>query len=234
MPTTTTDQGISRPVDADSADNPVAFVNELAGVEPRLVRTYTTEADRTAKMLAVSENNISGLSVDDRLEVWDGTSHVSLYTRSLFALKFRTTDSTPINNSTALVSDSTLVIALPTAGRFHFEAVLFYDSSTAADFKAAFTIPAAATMRWGGVGPSTTVAGGVGTGQFSTTAVSGTAIAYGSSGVGAANAQFLKISGAVLLGGTAGNLQLQYAQNTADPTDLVVRTHSRLLAWRVR
>lgn len=233
MPTNTPDQGIPLPIDADTADNPVAFVNDTAVVEPRLVRRYLTLADRTARMVSLSENDFSTLLAEDRAEIYDGANHISLYTRALFAAKFRTTDATPVNNSVALVSDSTLLVALPTAGRYQFECVLFYDSSTAADFKAAFTIPAGATMRWGGQGPSTSVASGVGTAVFTTTTVSGTAVVYGGSGVGTANAMLLVIKGAVLMGGTAGNLQLQYAQSVADPTDTIVRTHSRLLCWRV-
>lgn len=232
MSTTTTDQGITRPIDADSADNPVAFINELAGVEPRLVRTYTNEADRTAKMVSLAENNLSGLASENRIEVYSGTTHISLYGRALWADLYRTADAAAINNSAVLVPDAVLVTALPIAGRFHWNAVIFYDCAAAADIKVAYTIPAGATMRWGGHGPSTAVAGNVGTGQFLATTVSGTAIPYGGSGVGAANTAMLILNGSVVMGGTAGNLQLQYAQNTADPSDLIVRTHSRMSVWR--
>lgn len=233
MPTDTTDQQITRPIGADSADNPVAFINGLADLEPRLVRSYTNEADRTARMLSLSENALSTLAAENRAEIYDGAAHVSLFTRALFAEKFRTADAAAINNSTVLVSDATLVVALPTAGRFHWDLTLFYDSSTAGDFKVAHTIPAGATMQWGGLGASTAVSGGLGTGQFSAVTASGTSIAYGGSGVGTANTLMLNIKGGVVMGGTAGNLQVQYAQQTADPTNTVVRAHSRLLVWRV-
>lgn len=233
MPTDTTDQQITTPTGTDAADNPVAFVNNVADVEPRLVRRYTNEADRTARMLALAENDVSTLAAEDRAEIYNGTNHISLFSRGIFANKFRTTDATAVNNSTVLVSDAVLVAALPTAGRFQFELVLFYDSSTTADLKVAFTIPAAAVIRWGGVGPSTTVSGGVGTAQFSVAIGSGTTITYGGSGVGTANTVALIAKGNVLMGGTAGNLQLQYAQQVADPTDTVVRAHSRLHVWRV-
>lgn len=233
MPTDTTDQQITTPTGTDAADNPVAFVNEVADIEPRLVRRYTNEADRTARMLALTENDVSTLAAEDRAEIYNGTNHISLFSRGIFANRFRTADAAAINNSAVLVSDAVLVAALPTAGRFQFELVLFYDSSTTADLKVAFTIPAAAVIRWGGVGPSTTVSGGVGTAQFSVAIGSGTTITYGGSGVGTANTVALIAKGNVLMGGTAGNLQLQYAQQVADPTDTVVRAHSRLHVWRV-
>ena len=232
MTTDTPDQQITLPVDADSADNPVAFTNFVTDVEQRLVRIYTNEADRTARMLTVAENELSGLATENRVEVYNGTGHISLHSRALWADLFRTSDATAINNSAVLVPDSVLVTALPTAGRFHWTTVLFYDCAAAADIKVAYTIPAGATMRWGGHGPSTTVAANVGTGQVQSVSGSGTAIAYGGSGVGVANAGMLILNGTVLMGGTAGNLQLQYAQNVADPSDLVVRTHSRMSVWR--
>lgn len=233
MPTDTTDQQITTPTGTDAADNPVAFVNQVADLEPRLVRRYTTEADRTARMLSLTENAISTLATEDRVDIYNGTNHISLHSRALFANKFRTVDAAAINNSVALVSDAVLFAALPTAGRFQFDLTLFYDSSTTADFKVAFTIPAAAVIRWGGVGPSTTVASGVGPGQFSVAIGSGTTIVYGGSGVGTGNTVAIMVRGNVLMGGTAGNLQVQYAQQVADPTDTVVRAHSRLQVWRV-
>lgn len=233
MPTDTSDQQITLPVGADSADNPVAFVNTTADVEPRLVRTYVNEADRTARMTSLAENNLSGLAAENRVEVWSGTTQLSLHTRSLWADLFRTADAAAINNSAVLVSDAVLVTALPVAGRFHWILTLFYDGSAAGDFKVAHTIPAGATMRWGGIGPATTISGGVGSGQFSTATASGTSIAYGASGVGTANTMMLTIHGTVVMGGTAGNLQVQYAQQAADPTNLIVREHSRMQVWRV-
>lgn len=233
MPVNTTDQQIPMPIDADSADNPVAFVNYTGSVEQRLVRLYTNEADRTARMLVLQEGDISHLAADDRSEVYSGTTHLSLFTRSLWADKFRITDAAAINNSTALVSDSVLVTALPATGRFHFDLTIFYDSSVTADFKVAFTIPAGATIRWGANGPSTAITAGVGSGQYSVAVASAASIAFGGSGVGTANTVMAIARGTVVMGGTAGNLQTQYAQQALDPTNTVVREHSRLQVWRV-
>lgn len=233
MPTDTTDQQITTPSGTDAADNPAAFINNVADVEPRLVRRYTSEADRTARMASLAENDFSTLSTEDRAEIYNGTNHISLFSRALFANKFRTTDATAIISSTTLVSDAVLFAALPAAGRFQFDLTLFYDSSTAADFKVAFTIPAGATMQWGGIGASTTVSSGVGTAQFSTTVTSDASIAYGGSGNGAANVLMLIARGSVVMGGTAGNLQTRYSQQTSDATNTIVRAHSRLQVWRV-
>ncbi len=229
MPTDTPDQQITMPVDADTADNPVAFVNTVADMEPRLVRLYTTEADRTARMLTLLENNISGLSTDNRLDVYDGASHVSLYRRSLFAMAYKSANQTMTPSSTALQNVTDLVIAMPTAGTFSFRGVIYYDTSATADIKFAFTIPAGATMRWSINGPA--LAGGTtGDGTYSTTTASDGAVSYG--GGGAATVLAAQLEGEYVAGGTAGNLQFRAAQSTSDPSNTIVVARSRIEVFR--
>src|SRR6187402_977491 len=117
MPTVTPDQGLSLPVDADTADNPVAFSNFVAGVEPRLVRLYTNEADRTARQLVVAENELSGLGTENRLEVYNGAANISLRTRGNFLTTRIATDQVLTASSTVLQNVTNMAAALPgTAG----------------------------------------------------------------------------------------------------------------------
>lgn len=233
MPTNTPDQGIPLPQGADPADGPTAFTNNTAAIEQRLVRNYTDATDRTARMVALGENDISTLDAENRIEVFDGANQISLRARSVYAEPFLTADAIPINNSTVLVTDPNLGAALPATGRFLWSLVLFYDSSTTADFKIAFTWPALATVKWGIVAASTAVSSGVGTGAWSTATVSGTSMAIGGSGVGTANTLMATVQGSILMGGTSGVLRLQYAQQVADLTNSVVRADSRMSVWRV-
>lgn len=233
MSVNTADQQITLPVGTDSADNPVAFVDAVADIENRLVRRYTNEADRTARMLALSENDISSLATENRVDCYDGTNHISLWQRSLFAAPFRTADAAAVVSSTVLVSDAVLTVPVPAAGRFQFDLTIFYDSSTTADFKLAFSWPALATGRWGMHGPATSVTAGVGDGVFNTVASSGTSIVIGGSGNGAASIMMAIARGSLLMGGTAGNLTVQYAQSVSDATNTIVRADSRLMVWRV-
>lgn len=230
MPSNTPDQQIPRPVDADTADNPVAFTNAVAVVEPRLVRTYTSEADRTARMLALSENNLSALADVDRVEVWNGASHVSLYTRSLFAMPRMSADQILTASSTVLQNVTGMSVAMPAAGSFGFRANLYYEATTVADIKFAFTFPAGVGMRWGGIGAAP---GGAGTGDGSwTTAIaSGTAIAFGGGGLG--TVMRVQIEGDYVAGGTAGTLQLQAAQNTSEASVTTLKVLSKLEMWRM-
>lgn len=230
MPTDTSDQQITMPVDADSADNPVSFVNMVADVEQRLVRRYTNEADRTARMLTLSENAISTLATEDRVEVYTGTTQISLYNRALFAQPRMTAIQNLTMSSTALQSITELVAAVPAAGTFNFRGVIYYSSSTTADMKFAFLLPAGGTILWNGSG---VVTGGTGTGDFTATtaAASDATISFGGNGVGTVLA--CQIEGTYVAGGTAGNLQFRAAQNTVDATQSVIHIHSRLEVWRI-
>jgi hypothetical protein len=231
MPTTTTDQGISLPVGADAANNPTAFSNFVAGVEPKLVRLYTDVADRTAKRAVVAENEISGLATENRFDVYNGADDISLYTRSLFATVRKTASQNVGPSNTTLQNVTDLVVALPAINGaiYAFRAVLFYDASTSADIKFAFTIPTGATMLWGLIGAG----GGVATfgdPTWSTATASGTALAVGGNGVGTTLIAMLE--GELTQSTNAGNLQLQAAQSSSDATATTVAARSRLQVWR--
>src|SRR5687767_14729528 len=230
MSTNTPDQQITLPSLTDLADNPLAFTDMIADVETRLVLKYTDEADRAARHTAPVEVDVTDLGSENRRDAYTGSVYISDYTRGLFAKAFRTTDATPINASTTLVSDSVLVVSLPATGTFMWEAVFFYDSSQTADFKVAYTW-GGSTATWGMTGLSTTAVATVGDAQFAVQTVSGTATAVGGAAVGTRTMCTTK--GHIVMSGAATTLQTQYAQNTSDATNTTVRTGSRLLVWRV-
>lgn len=230
MPTDTTDQQITTPTGTDAAGNPVAFVNNVADIEPRLVRRYTNEADRSARMASLTENAISSLAAEDRVDIYDGTTHVSLYSRALFAQPRVTTLQNLTLSSTALQSVTALVAAVPAAGTFAFRGIIYYSSSSTADIKFAFLLPAAGTIVWNGPG---VVPGGTGTGDTtgSTSVASDSSLSYAGNGLGVIMA--CQIEGTYVAGGTAGNLQFRAAQNTSEATQSIIHAQSRLEVWRI-
>jgi len=229
MPTNSADQQITTPIGTDApARIATAFTDFLADVETRLMCRYASIADRTARHPVSLENELSGLADLDRIEVYDGTNHISLQARSLYTLARRTADAAAVNNSTVLVNDAVMASALVINASYYWDNVIFYDSATAADFKVAFTWPAGATARWGIMGIGTP---GATDAVASTAAASGTSIAVGGLGVGTGT--WCKIEGFIDTAGTAGNLQTQYAQQTADPTNTTVRRGSIMRVYRV-
>jgi hypothetical protein len=232
MPTNTPDQQITIPVGPDGANNPQAFIDQIADVETRLVLKYTNVADRTARHTAPIEGDLTGLATENRYDVYDGANYVSLEARNYHFYVRRTTDGTPVNNSVALVSDPVLVGSLTTGGTYQWEAGIFYDSGTTGDIKFAFTTPtfAAGNMRWVGMGLATTAATTEGDVRIATTNASGTASQFG--GIGVGTVIFARIEGFITATSTA-NLQLQMAQNALEAVNTTIRTGSYLRAWRV-
>lgn len=228
MPTVTPDQGLSLPVDADVADNPVAFTNFVAGVEPRLVRLYTDTADRVARQLVVAENELSGLATENRVEVYNGTDNISLHSRAVHTSTRVAVDQVLTASSVVLQNVTNMAAALPgTVGAiFSWNGYVFYDATTVADMKIAFTIPAGATMRWG-----INALGSGGTNPVYTSLIgSGTAISIGALGIG--SVLIAHFSGEVTMAAAAGNLQLQAAQNAAEASVTTIFARSGMEVWR--
>jgi hypothetical protein len=230
MSTNTPDQQITIPVGTDLADNPQAFTDFVADVEPRLVLKYTNVADRTARHTAPTEGDLTGLASENRYDVYDGAAYVSLYTRSFHAYLRRTTDAAAINASTVLVNDPVLVASLDTGATYGWECIIYYDSSTTADIKFAFTTPTFSFMRWSLTGLATTATTNEGSVRIATVNVSGTSSQLG--GIGVGTIVSAKLEGSITTT-AAGNLQLQYAQQTSDATNTTVRTGSDLKVWRI-
>ena len=228
MPTVTPDQGLSLPLGPDAADNPVAFNNFVAGVEVRLMRNYTDLADRTARMAVLAENDMSTLDTENRAEIYNGAAHVSLHTRAVFLTTRVAADQILTASNTTLQNVTSMVATLPgTAGAiFRWRSAIFYDASTAADIKFAYTIPAAATMRWG---LNALTVGGTNPG-YTTATASAAALAAG--GLGVATVNYAIIDGEITMGATGGNLQMQAAQNTSDASVTTIFTRSYLEIWR--
>jgi len=227
MPTVTPDQGLSLPIGPDIANNPAAFNNFVAGVEPRLVRQYTDLADRTARQLVVAENELSGLGTENRVEVYNGTNNISLRTRANFLTTRIAVSQVLTASSTVLQNVTNMVATLPSAGLFQFRGRIFYEASTTADIKFAWTIPAGANMRWGinGLGPGGT--------NPVYTAITGSGTATPLGGLGVGSVLMALFDAEVSMGGTAGNLQLQGAQNTSDASVTTVFDRTFMEVWRV-
>lgn len=232
MPVNSANQGIPEQQGADLANLPNAQVAWDSVMENRLAQRYASIADRTARNPAPNENELSALADLDRLEIFDTTNWISAYGRALFAFRRKAADSAAVNNSTALVNDTDLVVAVPTAGVFAWRQLSFYTCTAVADFKCTYTFPAGVTnIKWGITGLSGAAAANPGDGAFDVVTASAATVSVGGNGVG--NLLRLSIEGEVTMGGTAGNIQFQYAQQNLEATNLIHRQGSRLEMWRI-
>ncbi len=147
----------------------------------------------------------------------------------------RTTDSSAVNSGNTgatLTSDSTLLFPLGASDHINFQFMLLFSAAnTAMDVKLGLSVPTGATGSWGSNGaasatewgPTVTTSSPIGLKAVSQTLAYGT-VASSSALTG------LIIQGVIYGDGThSGNVTLQWAQNTADAADLVLKRGSNVL-----
>lgn len=137
-------------------------------------------------------------------------------------------DNQTVNNSTTLVNDDELKYPLQATQSYYFEFVLNYQGNSSADIKFAITVPSGADLRWS---PANSIkidtSDAIVIQEVITT--SGTSVSFGSNTTTRRN---LVIQGYVDCGSTAGDLQLQWAQDTATVANTVVYGgSSNLKVW---
>jgi hypothetical protein len=127
-----------------------------------------------------------------------------------------------VTNSMALVNDNSLNFAVLAGEVWQFEVDLYATVATVGvgGLACAFTVPAGCTLQWS----STDASASVGT-------VSGTGRSLvGASGTGT---YMTKIIGQVIVGSTAGTVQMQFAQATSNATATTMKAGSSLIATRM-
>ncbi len=165
------------------------------------------------------------------------------YIQQLLAQRLRATyvvktaDET-VNNSTALQNDNELFFAMATNTAYFVEVFLRLNASSVnADWKFGWSVPSGCTMVWGPVssGGSQTVS------PWNTEAVTTAPLAFltqsDTSSLGAsasANGHGAYIAAFVRNGSAAGDLQFQWAQNTATGENNTVSKDSWLRATTLR
>lgn len=126
----------------------------------------------------------------------------------------RSTADLTANANTTLANVTGLKAALEANGVYLFTVFGTVDAATAADMKIGATVPAGATVKF--------LSGN----NFS----ADTAVI---DGAGAGTPQRGKVVGMVEMGATAGDLQIQAAQNSSDASDATLETGAVLLVERV-
>lgn len=131
-----------------------------------------------------------------------------------------------ITSNAAFFSDASLLVALAASATYEFMAYMIWEcaATSAAGIKFAMTVPAGATLHVAGIsGNATGINGDVGTGvniNSIQASVANTPLGY-------------NIHGLVIVGSTAGNLQLQWAQATSSASATTLHANSLLRANRI-
>jgi hypothetical protein len=235
LTTTTTDQGLILAAASDNDNVPQSFSDYNGasgtgvGVESRLVKRYTSTADRTTRNTSPATGELSFRSDISGYEYWAGSAWVP-WPERYSAVK---PSSTARTSTTTRTADPHLTLTLRANVSYTLSGLLILSSAAnaAGDFNMDFAFPANAVVHWGGVGPNNTITSGsfIG-GEFqaqSNQTVSPTgATPYGATTV----PNTVLLSGYVAVGATAGSLTLQWAQQTsnANATTLITGSWLRL------
>jgi hypothetical protein len=129
-----------------------------------------------------------------------------------------------VTDSATLVNDTDLVLPLAANAYYEFRMAFAYTGTPGDDLKGGFTVPSGAVIAAAGVH---IVSGGASTGINYISSSGQTLVFYGATGGNAA-----EIHGTVFTGNTAGNLQWEFAQNTAAASTSAVMLPGSVLVLR--
>ena len=130
-------------------------------------------------------------------------------------------DSDPVNNSVTLVDITGLVAALAANSLYFVHWVFSFTTGSTPDIKVALVLPTAATMHLTGLNGTS--------GAVRELLTSGATAAFATSGA----QEPVFFTGWVKTGANAGNLQPQFAQNTADVSNTIIKAGAILLVKKV-
>lgn len=190
-------------------------------VRDQTVNQFASAAARASAITSPVEGMVSYQSDTDLLYLYDGAAWVAI-PRSVVQRK--TADET-VNNTTTLQNDDHLLWTVAASGTYLLELHIGYNTGTTPDAKIAWTYPSGLTMKITGI---------VGYEATSTLLSQAT---YTESSViplgGGSGDNHFSLWGLVFVSSTAGTLQLQWAQNTANASDTIFRNGSYGLLTKI-
>lgn len=138
------------------------------------------------------------------------------------------TDQT-VNNTVTLVNSTNLVLSLAASASYIFDTLIMIDTNATADFQYNFALPSGAFIRqsfWASNNADTTTNAGIYhfAADLAASIIGGVATGTYMSG---------RPTGIIITGVTAGNCQFQFAQNTANASNTVLKGGSWLHLRRV-
>lgn len=135
-----------------------------------------------------------------------------------------------INNDATMSTDADLAFPVDPNEVWTVTVLFIYDSGTTPDFKAGWSIPSGASIVHG------QIASQLGTTAATSTSIRNsageTATGFGLGAVGVGTLITATLHATIVVGSTGGTIAVQWAQNTADPSDTTLHAGSHLVAHR--
>ena len=191
-----------------------------ANVRDQNVTPFASSSARSSAISSPIDGMLTYRTDGKVFEGYDGAAYVPAARYNQFALK---TVNETVSSNTTLQNDDALLWAVAANATYALDLRLLYNSGATGDLKVQFTAPASATMSWGGIWANTS-------GALTNPSNNNLASVQSMGGGGDFSAT---IHGTLTTVGTAGTLQLQWAQNTSDATNTTVYAGSWGSIWRV-
>lgn len=134
---------------------------------------------------------------------------------------------TPVTSSTTVISDPDLVLPVVASATYIFECYLGFTATSGGDLKWTWAVPAGASLLYEAVHNE-----GGATGLNNSTLTYSDANTILGAGAGA-TVEAVAMRGNLVVAGTAGNLQLRWAQNTSNAGATTIRAQSHLWLQRI-
>jgi hypothetical protein len=141
----------------------------------------------------------------------------------------RKTADTSRASTTTVTDDPHLTVPVAINSEYQFELMLNYDAVTAADLKYQINTPAGCSFA-AAEHSLTSVAASPSDDLLTPRSINGDGPA---GGLGAGTICALHVMGVLVVGGTAGNCKIQWAQNTSSGTSTILKTNSFMVLRRV-
>lgn len=209
-----------------AATDSTAGIVELATTAEATTGTDTVRAVTPAGVAAAAASRLAAASnLSDVANAATARANLGAAAAPLYSTS--TADQT-VTSSTTLVNATDLSVPVAANAVYEWSAHLRYNASPGGDIKLGITGPAGATAEWVADALTTGATGGV-------AAVSRTALNIGDTqgGAGVGIDTVARPAGRIVTAGTAGTLQIQFAQLAADGTGTVLRAGSYITARRV-
>jgi hypothetical protein len=205
--------------------------NSSSSIPPSTAYRYTTQIEGAPiqEKFFVLDGGVSAINITDLLEIDPGSD---LLTSPIMKIIRKPADET-LNNTATLQNDDDLKYTLLAGETISFDFNLFVGTGPlAADIKFALNAPSGAVGRWGIVGLAPAATSEVGDTK-TTSRVTFDGATSEDVGTDDTVATVVSISGTLINGGTPGDLQLLWAQQTATVGDTKVLTGSTLTVMRI-
>lgn len=135
-----------------------------------------------------------------------------------------------VTSSLVLQNDDELLLAMLASTKYALDGVLFFDGAVGGGFKTAFTVPSGATIKWNNATADVDAAP---PGSYDSVAVTSSGTSEGYACIGAGTTQAAQLKGTIVVAGTAGNLQLQWAQVVSSGTATRVFLDSWMILTKI-